>query len=53
MRMLSNSYLPVQIGTAIMDEGVEVFGKINNDLEAFMTEKGYGSIEEMVGIAHD
>ena len=43
----------VQIGTAIMDEGVEVFGKINNDLEAFMTEKGYGSIEEMVGIAHD
>ena len=42
----------VQIGTAIMDEGVEVFGKINNDLEAFMKEKGYSSIDEMVGLAH-
>ena len=43
----------VQIGTAIMDEGVEVFSKINKDLENFMTEKGFSSIDEMVGIAHD
>ena len=43
----------VQIGTAIMDEGVEVFGKINNDLKDFMTKKGYSSIDEMVGLAHD
>lgn len=43
----------VQIGTAIMDEGVEVFSKINSDLENFMNEKGYKSIDEMVGIAHD
>jgi dihydroorotate dehydrogenase (NAD+) catalytic subunit len=43
----------VQIGTAIMDEGVEVFSKINKGLEKFMTEKGYSSIDEMVGIAHD
>ena len=43
----------VQIGTAIMDEGVEVFGKINRDLEKFMADKGYSSIDEMVGIAHD
>ena len=43
----------VQIGTAIMDEGVEVFSKINTDLEKFMKDKGYASIDEMVGIAHD
>ncbi len=43
----------VQIGTAIMDEGVEVFSKINHGLEGFMIEKGYNSIDEMVGIAHD
>ena len=43
----------VQIGTAIMDEGVDVFAKINEGLEKFMAEKGYGSIDEMVGIAHD
>ena len=43
----------VQIGTAIMDEGVDVFSKINSGLETFMAEKGYNSIDEMVGIAHD
>ena len=43
----------VQIGTAIMDEGVEVFSKINQGLEEFMKDKGYSSIDEMVGIAHD
>ncbi len=43
----------VQIGTVIMDEGVDVFAKINQDLEKFMAEKGYSSIDEMVGIAHD
>ena len=43
----------VQIGTAIMDEGVEVFSKINQGLLQFMKDKGYDSIDEMVGIAHD
>lgn len=42
----------VQIGTSIMDEGVEVFGKINKDLEEFMNKKGYEFIDEMIGLAH-
>ena len=42
----------VQIGTAIMDEGVEVFAHINEGLENFMEEKGFSSIDEMVGLAH-
>ena len=42
----------VQIGTSTMDEGVEVFGKINKDLEEFMNKKGYESIDEMIGLAH-
>lgn len=42
----------VQIGTAIMNEGFEVFKNINQDLERFMDEKGFGSIKEMVGLAH-
>jgi dihydroorotate dehydrogenase (NAD+) catalytic subunit len=42
----------VQIGTSIMYEGMEIFGKILNGLERFMDEKGYGSVDEMVGIAH-
>jgi dihydroorotate dehydrogenase (NAD+) catalytic subunit len=36
-----------------MDEGVEVFSKIKQGLEEFMKDKGYSSIDEMVGIAHD
>ena len=43
----------VQIGTAIMDEGVGVFNKINNDLKEFMVERNFKSIDEMVGLAHD
>ncbi|MGN0176842.1 MAG: dihydroorotate dehydrogenase [Methanobrevibacter sp.] len=42
----------VQIGTAIMDEGVGVFSCINEGLENFMAEKGFSSIDEMVGLAH-
>ena len=42
----------VQIGTAIMDEGVEVFDHINEGLDKFMVEKGFSSIDEMVGLAH-
>ena len=42
----------VQIGTAIMDEGVGVFYQINNDLKEFMNIKGYDSIDEMIGLAH-
>ena len=43
----------VQIGTSIMNEGVEVFNSINKDLEDFMKEKGYKSIDEMVALAHE
>ena len=42
----------VQIGTAIMDKGVNVFDDINRGLEKFMAEKGFSSIDEMVGLAH-
>ena len=43
----------VQIGTAIMNEGVEIFNTINNDLKEFMNKKGYKSIDEMIGLAHE
>jgi dihydroorotate dehydrogenase (NAD+) catalytic subunit len=43
----------VQIGTSIMYEGMDIFGKILNGLERFMDERGYGSVDELVGIAHN
>ncbi|MGB9936684.1 MAG: dihydroorotate dehydrogenase [Methanobacterium sp.] len=42
----------VQIGTSIMYKGLSIFNEINLDLQKFMMEKEYNSIEEMVGIAH-
>jgi dihydroorotate dehydrogenase (NAD+) catalytic subunit len=42
----------VQIGTSIMYEGMDIFGKILNGLERFMDERGYRSVDELVGIAH-
>ena len=42
----------VQIGTSIMYDGMDIFGKILTGLEKFMNDKGYGSVNEMVGIAH-
>ena len=42
----------IQIGTSIMYEGVDIFERILNGLERFLDEKGYGSVDEVVGIAH-
>jgi len=42
----------IQIGTSIMYEGVDIFERILNGLERFMDENGYGSVDEVVGIAH-
>lgn len=43
----------VQIGTAIMYHGLDVFREITSELEKFMTRKGYQKVEEMVGLAHE
>jgi len=42
----------VQIGTAIMYQGLEIFQEITNGLRKFMEDKGYQKVEEMVGLAH-
>jgi dihydroorotate dehydrogenase (NAD+) catalytic subunit len=42
----------VQIGTAIWKDGLSVFKKTCDGLQAFMESRGYGSIDEMVGVAH-
>ncbi len=43
----------VQIGTAVMYNGLDVFSQINSGLEKFMKDKGYQKVEEMVGLAHE
>ena len=42
----------VQIGTAVMYRGLEVFREICTGIERFMEERGHDSVEEMIGLAH-
>ena len=42
-----------QVGSAVLSEGTGVFGKINEGLERFMDEYGYGSVRSMAGAAHE
>lgn len=42
----------IQIGTAIMYKGPQIFKEVNDGIKKFMKNKEYGSIDEMIGIAH-
>ncbi|MCC7553635.1 MAG: dihydroorotate dehydrogenase [Methanobacteriaceae archaeon] len=42
----------VQIGTSIMDHGLEIFSRISKDLENFMKDNDLNSIDEIVGLVH-
>ena len=42
----------VQVGTAVMYHGVEVFREIVGGISKFLGENGYRSVRELVGIAH-
>jgi dihydroorotate dehydrogenase (NAD+) catalytic subunit len=42
----------VQVGTAVMYQGLDVFQRISNGMESFMKDKKFNSVDEMVGLAH-
>ena len=42
----------IQVGTAVMYQGLEVFQRICNGLESFMRDKEFNRVDEMVGLAH-
>ena len=42
----------VEIGTGVMYEGFEVYGKINDGITKYLKENDFGSIKEIVGLAH-
>ena len=41
----------VQLGSAVGDNWIEVFGSINNGIENYMEKNGYTKISEMIGLA--
>jgi dihydroorotate dehydrogenase (NAD+) catalytic subunit len=42
----------VQIGTAVMNHGFEVYGKVNDGVRRYLHENGFGSVSEVVSLAH-
>jgi len=42
----------IQIGTAVAFKGLEVFRSVTEGIEAYLREKGFGSVKEIVGLAH-
>ena len=42
----------VEIGTGIMYEGFEVYGKANEGIAKYLAENNFGSVKEIVGLAH-
>jgi dihydroorotate dehydrogenase (NAD+) catalytic subunit len=42
----------VEIGTAVMTRGFEVYGEINEGIRTYLTENGYSKVSELVGGAH-
>jgi dihydroorotate dehydrogenase (NAD+) catalytic subunit len=43
----------VQIGSAVGRKGLQVFEHICSGMEAFMEQEGFGSVSQMVGVAHE
>jgi dihydroorotate dehydrogenase (NAD+) catalytic subunit len=42
----------VEIGTAVMNHGFEVYGKVNEGVAGYLDENGFSSVSEVVGLAH-
>ena len=42
----------VQIGTAVVTRGIEVFKDVNEEVKEYMKENGYKEVSELVGQAH-
>lgn len=42
----------VEIGTAVMNHGFEVYGNVNDGVARYLSENGFGSVSEAVGLAH-
>ncbi len=43
----------VQIGTAILDRGIDVFGSVAKELSSMLDGLNYHSVHDAVGVAHD
>jgi len=53
VQMLLAGATLIGLGSAVYYQGMEVFGKINQGMTAYLNQKGYASVSEIVGRAHE
>ena len=53
IEMLMAGASAVGIGTAVYSRGIEVFGKVCQEMEEWMEANGCTSVKELIGTAHD
>ncbi len=41
----------VQIGVGVSDRGINIFGKVNREIEEFIKENGYKALKQLIGVA--
>jgi dihydroorotate dehydrogenase (NAD+) catalytic subunit len=51
VEMIMAGATAVGVGSAVYDEGPDVFGRIRDEMAALMAELGYDTVEEMRGVA--
>ena len=53
IEMIMAGATAIGVGTAIYERGIDVFRKICQEMETWMSENSYNSIHEMIGVAHE
>ena len=43
----------IGVGTGIYERGIDIFWKICREMEAWMSENNFNTVDEMIGIAHE
>ena len=43
----------VEIGTAVMTEGMEVYGRVTQGIRGYLQENGFSGVKDIIGLAHN
>jgi dihydroorotate dehydrogenase (NAD+) catalytic subunit len=43
----------VEIGTAVMTEGMGVYSKVAEGVREYLQENGFSCVKDIIGLAHD
>ncbi len=53
IEMIMAGATAIGVGTGIYERGIDIFRKICREMEAWMSENNFNTVDEMIGIAHE